>query len=73
MVASRTNQWAPFWVGLGLGVATLPLTFMDLGIFSSIPAAAAGTAMMSNKSKEKRAKLNITCAEQADLMRFGKF
>ena len=73
IVAARTNVWAPFWVGLGLGVASLPLAFLDWGIITSIPAAAAGTAMMSKKSEEKRRKLGIACPEQADMMRFQKF
>ena len=72
LVANRTGQWAPFWVGLGLGVATLPAMFLDLGILSSIPAAAAGTAMMSNKTKQKRRELGVVCAEEADMLRFRK-
>ena len=72
LVANRTGQWAPFWVGLGLGVATVPLMFVDLGILSSIPAAAAGTAMMSSKTKQKRIELNVVCAEEADMLRFRK-
>ena len=70
IVANRTKVWAPFWVGLGLGVASLPLAALDLGILSSIPAAAAGTAMMAKKSEEKRRKLNVVSPEQADLLRF---
>ena len=73
IVANRTKVWTPFWVGLGLGVASLPLAALDLGILSSVPAAAAGTAMMAKKSEEKRRKLNVVSPEQADLLRFKNF
>ena len=73
IIANRTKVWTPFWVGLGLGVASLPLAALDLGILSSIPAAAAGTAMMAKKSEEKRRKLNVVSPEQADLLRFKNF
>ena len=53
MVANRTGQWAPFWVGLGLGVCSLPFAFMDLGILSSIPAAGVGTAMMAQEESRE--------------------
>ena len=71
VVANRTGEWTPFWVGLGLGVASLPLAFLDLGIFTSIPAAGVGTAMMASKSKDKRRLLNIVNPEQADVKLFS--
>ena len=72
MVANRTGQWTPFWVGLGLGVCSLPFAFMDLGILSSIPAAGVGTAMMSQKSQEKRRQLDVLTPEEADMILFSK-
>ena len=72
VIASRTKVWTPFWAGLGLGVLTFPLTFFDLGIVSSIPAAGLGTYLMADKSKEKRRKLGIIAPEQADVMKFSK-
>ena len=73
IVASRTKNWTPFWSGLALGIATLPFAFADLGVVSSIPAAALGTAIQAQKSQKKRAKLGIVSPEQADLLRFQKF
>lgn len=72
MVANRTGEWAPFWVGLGLGVVSLPLAAFDLGILTSIPAAGVGTAMMAQKSQEKRRQLDVLTPEEADMMLFTK-
>lgn len=71
VIANRTGEWTPFWVGLGLGVATLPLAVFDLGILTSLPAAGVGTAMMASKSKDKRRLLNIVSPEQADVKLFS--
>ena len=73
VIANRTGEWTPFWVGLGLGVVSLPFAFLDLGIISSVPAAGLGTYLMAEKSKEKRRKFNILTAEQADVLKFSKF
>jgi hypothetical protein len=72
MVANRTGQWTPFWVGLGLGVCSLPFVALDLGILSSIPAAGVGTAMMAQKSQEKRRQLDVLTPEEADMILFSK-
>jgi len=72
VIANRTGEWTPFWVGLGLGVASLPFAFLDLGILTSIPAAGVGTAMMASKSKDKRRLLGIVSPEQADVQLFTK-
>ena len=73
MVASRTKNWTPFWAGLGLGVISLPFAFMDLGIISSVPAAALGTVLQAQKSNKKREQLGIVSPEEADLLRFRQF
>lgn len=73
IIANRTGEWLPFWVGLGIGVVTLPLATIDFGIITTIPAAAAGTALMSSKSVDKRRKLNVLSPEQADIMLVSKF
>ncbi len=73
VIASRTKCWTPFFAGLGLGVISLPFIALDLGIISSLPAAGLGTYLMAEKSKEKRRKLGIVCAEQADAIKFSKF
>jgi hypothetical protein len=65
-IATRTKEWSQFWIGLGLGVVSLPFAFMDMGIISSIPAAAACTAVQMSKTKKAQKKLNIQFAEQAD-------
>ena len=72
VIASRTKVWTPFWAGLGLGVLSLPLVALDLGIISSVPAAGLGTYLMAEKSKEKRRKLGIIAPEQADVIKFSK-
>ena len=73
LVANRTGQWTPFWVGLGIGVCSLPFAALDLGFISSIPAAGVGTAMMASKSKAKRQELDVISPEQADVLRFKDF
>ena len=72
VIAARTGEWAPFGVGLALGVVGLPFAALDLGIISSIPATAAATVMMAKKSEEKRAKLGIVSPEEADMMKFSR-
>ena len=72
VIAARTGEWAPFGVGLALGVVGLPFAALDLGIISSIPATVAGTVMMAKKSEEKRAKLGIVSPEEADMLKFSR-
>ena len=73
VIAARTKNWTPFWAGLALGVVTLPLAAADLGLITSIPAAALGTALQANKSNKKREELGIVSPEEADLLRFKQF
>ena len=73
VIANRTKNYGPFWAGLALGVASLPFAFVDLAIFSSIPAAALGTALQAQKSNKKREELGIVSPEEADLLRFRQF
>ena len=73
VIAARTKNWTPFWAGLALGVVSLPVAFADLGIISSIPAAALGTALQASKSNKKREELGIVSPEEADLLRFKQF
>ena len=73
IVAARTKNWAPFWVGLAAGVVSLPFAAVDLGLLSSIPAAGVGTAMAVGKANEKRRALEVLSASEADHLRFSKF
>jgi len=73
IVANRTKSWTPFWAGLALGTASLPFAFMDLGILTSLPATALGTALQASKSQKKRDELGIVSPEEADLLRFKQF
>ena len=73
VIATRTKKWTPFWAGLALGVASLPLAVLDGTLFTSIPAAGLGTYLMAEKSKEKRRKYGIMTPEQADVLKFSKF
>ena len=73
IVANRTKSWAPFWAGLALGVVSLPFAAADLGIISSVPAAALGTALQATKSQKKRDELGIVSPEEADLLRFNRY
>ena len=70
VIAARTKNWTPFWAGLALGVVSLPFAAMDLGLISSVPAAALGTALQASKSNKKREELGIVSPEEADLLRF---
>ena len=72
VIAARTGEWAPFGVGLALGVIGLPFFALDLGIISSIPATVGGTIMMAKKSEEKRAKLGVVSPEEADMLKFSR-
>lgn len=69
----RNKKAVPFLGGLALGVATLPFIFLDVGIFSSIPAAGLGTALMHSEAKKSRRKIQALTAEQADVMRMKEF
>ena len=73
VIAARTKNWTPFWAGLALGVVSLPFAAMDLGLISSVPAAALGTALQASKSNKKREELGIVSPEEADLLRFKQF
>lgn len=73
LIAHRTKHWMPFWVGLGLGTASLPFAFLDLGILTSIPATVAATALQASKSQKKREELGVLSPEEADLLRFRQF
>jgi len=73
IIATRTKCWGPFWASTALGVLSLPFAFLDATVLSSIPAAGLGTYLMSEKSKEKRRKLNIITPEQADVLKFTSF
>ena len=73
IIAARTKNWTPFWAGLALGVCTLPLAAADLGLVTSIPAAALGTCLQASKSNKKREELGIVSPEEADLLRFKQF
>jgi hypothetical protein len=66
IVASRTKEWMPFWIGLAAGVVCLPLAVLDLGLLTSIPAAGVAVAAQANKTNKKRMKYGITMPEQAD-------
>ena len=73
IIAARTKNWTPFWAGLALGVCSLPFVAVDLGLISSIPATALGTALQASKSNKKREELGIVSPEEADLLRFKQF
>ena len=66
IVAARTKEWMPFWIGLGAGVFCLPFAALDLGLISSVPAAGIAVAAQASKTNKKRLKHGITMPEQAD-------
>lgn len=69
----RNKKAVPFLGGLALGVASLPFALLDLGIFTSVPAAALGTALMQSEAKKSRRKLEVLTAEQADVLKMREF
>ena len=69
----RNKKAVPFLGGLALGVASLPLAFLDLGLFTSIPAAGLGTALMCSEAKKSRRKIGALTAEQADVIKMKEF
>ena len=66
IIAARTKEWVPFWIGLGAGVVCLPFAVMDMGIVSSVPAAAVAVAAQASKTNKKRTKYGVIMPEQAD-------
>ena len=44
IIAARTKEWMPFWVGLAAGVICLPFAAIDLGLLSSLPATGVAVA-----------------------------
>ena len=69
----RNKKLAPFLGGLTLGVITLPLAFLDLGLFSSLPAAGLGTGLMAAEAKKSRRRVEALTAEQADVLKMKEF
>lgn len=63
----------PFLVGFAAGVVTLPFMLIDMGLFSSLPAAGIATAAMHSESKKSRRKLEVVTAEQADYLKMKEF
>ena len=66
IVAARTKEWMPFWIGLAAGVVCLPFAAVDLGLLSSIPATGVAMAAQASKTNKKRLKYGISMPEQAD-------
>jgi hypothetical protein len=66
IVAARTKEWMPFWIGLGAGVICLPFAAVDLGLLSSIPATGVAVAAQASKTNKKRMKYGVSMPEQAD-------
>ena len=66
IIAARTKEWMPFWVGLAAGVVCLPFAAIDLGLLSSIPATGVAVAAQASKTNKKRQKYAVLMPEQAD-------
>ena len=66
IVAARTKEWMPFWIGLGAGVVCLPFAAIDLGLLSSVPAAGVAVAAQASKTNKKRKQYGVVMPEQAD-------
>ena len=66
IVAARTKEWMPFWIGLGAGVFCLPFAAIDLGLLSSVPAAGIAVAAQASKTNKKRQQYGVLMPEQAD-------
>ena len=69
----RNKKTMPLLVGLAAGVVTLPFMLLDLGLFSSLPAAGIATGAMFSESKKSRRKLEVYTAEQADMLKMKEF
>ena len=72
IIANRSGQWKPFWVGLFLGIITLPFYKNDWGVISALPAATVSTVMMAGISQEKRRLIGASSGKQADAMYFSE-
>ena len=66
IIAARTKEWMPFWIGLGAGVVCLPFAAIDLGLLSSVPAAGVAVAAQASKTNKKRKQYGVMMPEQAD-------
>ena len=66
IIAARTKEWMPFWIGLAAGVVCLPFAAIDLGLLSSIPATGVAVAAQASKTNKKRQQYAVLMPEQAD-------
>lgn len=66
IIAARTKEWMPFWVGLAAGVVCLPFAAIDLGLLSSLPATGIAVAAQASKTNKKRQQYAVLMPEQAD-------
>ena len=66
IIAARTKEWMPFWVGLAAGVVCLPFAAIDLGLLSSLPATGVAVAAQASKTNKKRQQYAVLMPEQAD-------
>jgi len=66
IIAARTKEWMPFWIGLGAGVICLPFAAIDLGFLSSLPATGVAVAAQASKTNKKRQQYAVLMPEQAD-------
>jgi hypothetical protein len=66
IIAARTKEWMPFWIGLGAGVICLPFAAVDLGLLSSVPAAGVAVAAQASKTNKKRQQYGVMMPAQAD-------
>jgi len=69
---SKTEKWAPFFIGTGVAVVGIPLAVIDMGITAGVFAPIASAAMIVNQVKDDRRRQGFIGPEEADVEYFSQ-
>ena len=69
---SKTEKWAPFFIGTGMAVVGVPLAFVDMGITAGLLAPITSAVMIVNQVKDDRRRQGFIGPEEADVAYFSR-